>query len=46
MSKTKSQNTTKALEIMEGNRPDTATRILDVAERLFVEHGFERRLCA
>ncbi|AXE32076.1 TetR/AcrR family transcriptional regulator [Chromobacterium phragmitis] len=26
---------------MEGNRPDTATRILDVAERLFVEHGFE-----
>lgn len=41
MSKTKSQNTTKALEIMEGNRPDTATRILDVAERLFVEHGFE-----
>ncbi|QND84884.1 TetR family transcriptional regulator [Chromobacterium vaccinii] len=41
MSKTKSQNTIKALEIMEGNRPDTATRILDVAERLFVEHGFE-----
>jgi len=22
-------------------RQDTATRILDVAERLFVEHGFE-----
>ncbi|MDC7714756.1 TetR/AcrR family transcriptional regulator [Vogesella fluminis] len=26
---------------MEVNKPDTATRILDVAERLFVEHGFE-----
>lgn len=26
---------------MEGNRPDTSTRILDVSERLFVEHGFE-----
>jgi AcrR family transcriptional regulator len=26
---------------MEANRPDTVTRILDVSERLFVEHGFE-----
>lgn len=26
---------------MEASKPDTATRILDVAERLFVEHGFE-----
>ncbi|OWY40531.1 TetR family transcriptional regulator [Xenophilus sp. AP218F] len=26
---------------MEASRPDTSTRILDVAERLFVEHGFE-----
>ncbi|HJV05837.1 TetR/AcrR family transcriptional regulator [Paludibacterium denitrificans] len=26
---------------MEANRPDTATRILDVAEQLFVEQGFE-----
>ncbi|WP_293762139.1 TetR/AcrR family transcriptional regulator [uncultured Aquitalea sp.] len=26
---------------MEASRPDTATRILDVSERLFVEHGFE-----
>ncbi|BAK77434.1 transcriptional regulator, TetR family [Pseudogulbenkiania sp. NH8B] len=26
---------------MEASKPDTATRIQDVAERLFVEHGFE-----
>ena len=26
---------------LEPVRQDTATRILDVAERLFVEHGFE-----
>ncbi len=26
---------------MEASKPDTATRILDVSERLFVEHGFE-----
>ena len=26
---------------MNTSRADTATRILDVAERLFVEHGFE-----
>lgn len=26
---------------VEVNRPDTATRILDVAEKLFIEHGFD-----
>lgn len=26
---------------MEANKPDTTSRILDVSERLFVEHGFE-----
>lgn len=31
----------KANQSMEANRPDTSTRILDVAETLFVEHGFE-----
>lgn len=31
----------KVQDSMEVNKPDTATRILDVAERLFVEHGFE-----
>jgi AcrR family transcriptional regulator len=31
----------KVQDNMEVNKPDTATRILDVAERLFVEHGFE-----
>lgn len=31
----------KVQDNMEANKPDTATRILDVAERLFVEHGFE-----
>lgn len=31
----------KAQGAVEANRPDTATRIQDVAERLFVEHGFE-----
>ena len=36
-----SATTKKAPEIMEASRPDTATRIQDVAERLFVEHGFE-----
>lgn len=34
-------NTMKAQDDMEVSKPDTATRILDVAERLFVEHGFE-----
>ena len=33
--------TYKAQPPMEASKPDTATRILDVAERLFVEHGFE-----
>ncbi|SMF39080.1 TetR/AcrR family transcriptional regulator [Pseudogulbenkiania subflava] len=36
-----SVKTKKAPEIMEASKPDTATRIQDVAERLFVEHGFE-----
>ncbi len=36
-----SAKTKKASEIMEASKPDTATRIQDVAERLFVEHGFE-----
>lgn len=36
-----SATTKKAPEIMEASKPDTATRIQDVAERLFVEHGFE-----
>jgi AcrR family transcriptional regulator len=31
----------KVEETMEASRPDTSTRILDVSERLFVEHGFE-----
>ena len=34
-------NPMKVQDDMEVNKPDTATRILDVAERLFVEHGFE-----
>ena len=34
-------NPMKVYDDMEVNKPDTATRILDVAERLFVEHGFE-----
>lgn len=34
-------NPMKAQDDMEVSKPDTATRILDVAERLFVEHGFE-----
>jgi len=34
-------NTTKATGQVEASRSDTATRILDVSERLFVEHGFE-----
>jgi AcrR family transcriptional regulator len=38
MNKTKSRT---AGECMEANRPDTTSRILDVSERLFVEHGFE-----
>ncbi|BBF84698.1 predicted transcriptional regulator for fatty acid degradation FadQ, TetR family [Aquitalea magnusonii] len=42
MDKTKyPASTKKAQENMEASRPDTATRILDVSERLFVEHGFE-----
>ena len=31
----------KGQKNMEANRPDTATRILEVSELLFVEHGFE-----
>jgi len=34
-------NPMKVQDDMEVSKPDTATRILDVAERLFVEHGFE-----
>jgi AcrR family transcriptional regulator len=41
MDQSKQSINTKATGIMEANRSDTATRILDVSERLFVEHGFE-----